>query len=59
MPPTDELADEELLSRIHPRDRESIGQLVRKYERELYGYLRRYGGDADLAVPGACRVKRR
>src|SRR5262249_7668190 len=29
--------------------REAFGQLVRRYERELYGYLRRYLGDANLA----------
>jgi RNA polymerase sigma-70 factor (ECF subfamily) len=28
---------------------EAFGALVRRYERELYGYLRRYLGDANLA----------
>src|SRR5437763_5763632 len=28
---------------------EAFGALVRRYERELYGYLRRYVGDATLA----------
>src|SRR5262249_49967049 len=28
---------------------EAFGALVRRYERELYGYLRRYLGDASLA----------
>src|SRR5580658_4052276 len=28
---------------------EAFGILVRRYERELYGYLRRYLGDANLA----------
>ena len=50
MPPPDELADEELLARIRSGEREWFGPLVRKYERELYGYLRRYVGDADLAA---------
>ncbi len=56
---TDQLSKEERLARIRSGEREWFGPLVRKYERELYGYLRRYVGDADLAVPGACRVKRR
>ncbi len=30
-------------------EREAFGALVRRYERELYGYLRRYLGDGDLA----------
>ena len=50
LPPPDELADEELLARIRSGEREWFGPLVRKYERELYGYLRRYVGDADLAA---------
>jgi RNA polymerase sigma-70 factor (ECF subfamily) len=29
--------------------REAFGVIVRRYERELYGYLRRYLGDGDLA----------
>ena len=29
--------------------RAAFGVLVRRYERELYGYLRRYVGDSDLA----------
>ncbi len=41
--------DEELLARVRAGDREWFGPLVRRYERELYGYLRRYVGDADLA----------
>ena len=46
-PPTD--SDEQLLARLREGDREVFGPLVRRYERELYGYLRRYVGDDDLA----------
>jgi RNA polymerase sigma-70 factor (ECF subfamily) len=42
-------SDEELLLRFRKGEREAFGQLVRRYERELYGYLRRYLGDANLA----------
>ena len=41
--------DEQLLARLREGDREVFGPLVRRYERELYGYLRRYLGDDDLA----------
>ena len=41
--------DEQLLARIRDGDREVFGPLVRRYERELFGYLRRYVGDDDLA----------
>jgi RNA polymerase sigma-70 factor (ECF subfamily) len=41
--------DEELLARFRRGQREAFGALVRRYERELYGYLRRYLGDGDLA----------
>jgi RNA polymerase sigma-70 factor (ECF subfamily) len=41
--------DEDLLARFRNGQREAFGQLVRRYERELYGYLRRYLGDANLA----------
>ena len=50
--PTDPLktcTDEELLERFRRGQREAFGFLVRRYERELYGYLRRYVGDGDLA----------
>src|SRR6516225_10894902 len=47
-PPAD-CTDEELLARFRRGQREAFGMLVRRYERELYGYLRRYLGDADLA----------
>lgn len=41
--------DEQLLARLRVGDREVFGPLVRRYERELFGYLRRYVGDDDLA----------
>jgi len=43
-------ADELLLLRYRDTGSRSVfEQLVRRYERELYSYLRRYLGDADLA----------
>jgi RNA polymerase sigma-70 factor (ECF subfamily) len=42
-------SDEELLLRFRRGQRDAFGTLVRRYERELYGYLRRYLGDASLA----------
>src|SRR5205807_10356765 len=50
--PSDSLttsSDEDLLARFSNGQREAFGQLVRRYERELYGYLRRYLGDTNLA----------
>lgn len=47
-PPTSE-TDENLLARLRDGEREAFGPLVRRYERELFGYLRRYLGDDDLA----------
>jgi RNA polymerase sigma-70 factor (ECF subfamily) len=41
--------DERLLLRLRAGEREVFGTLVRRYERELFGYLRRYVGDDDLA----------
>ncbi|HJZ59786.1 MAG TPA: RNA polymerase sigma factor [Gemmataceae bacterium] len=41
--------DENLLARLRAGEREVFGSLVRRYERELFGYLRRYLGDDDLA----------
>ena len=46
---TNPTTDEELLLRFKAGQTESFGQLVRRYERELYGYLRRYLGDEALA----------
>ncbi len=44
------MSDEELLSAYRDRaDRLAFEELVRRYERELYSYLRRYLGDAALA----------
>jgi RNA polymerase sigma-70 factor, ECF subfamily len=50
-PPDDltECSDEDLLARFQHGQREAFGALVRRYERELFGYLRRYLGDASLA----------
>lgn len=44
-----EYTDEELLAQFQEGQTESFGAIVRRYERELYGYLRRYLGDSDLA----------
>jgi RNA polymerase sigma-70 factor (ECF subfamily) len=42
-------SDEDLLVRFARGEREAFAVLVRRYERELYGYLRRYLGDGSLA----------
>ena len=42
-------SDEDLLTRFRRGETEAFGALVRRYERELYGYLRRYLGDPNLA----------
>ena len=42
-------SDESLLARLRDGERDVFGPLVRRYERELFGYLRRYLGDDDLA----------
>lgn len=53
--PGNALSDEEILTRLHGGQK-SVGELdlfaelVRRYERELYGYLRRYLGRDDLAA---------
>lgn len=47
--PLSQHSDEELLNRFRKGQRDVFGTLVRRYQRELYGYLRRYLGDADLA----------
>ena len=52
MNPSDTLtrcSDEELLGCFRRGQREAFGVLVRRYEGELYGYLRRYLGDGNLA----------
>jgi RNA polymerase sigma-70 factor (ECF subfamily) len=44
------LSDEELLMGYRESSEDSLFQeLVRRYERELYSYLRRYLGDAEMA----------
>jgi len=47
--PLHQCSDEELLRRFRQGQREVFGILVRRYERELFGYLRRYLGDSNLA----------
>src|SRR5262249_27931469 len=47
--PLTNCSDEDLLVRFCRGQTEAFGVLVRRYERELYGYLRRYLGDSDLA----------
>jgi RNA polymerase sigma-70 factor (ECF subfamily) len=42
-------SDEKLLARLREGERDAFGPLVKRYERELFGYLRRYLGDDDLA----------
>ncbi len=46
----DAWTDEELLLEYRSRgDRRAFEELVRRYERELFGYLRHYLGDAEMA----------
>lgn len=43
-------SDEQLLARyVQTSDPQCFNQLVQRYERELYSYLRRYLGDAEMA----------
>lgn len=42
-------SDEQLLARFRAGQTDAFGVLVRRYERELYGYLRRYLADGSLA----------
>jgi RNA polymerase sigma-70 factor (ECF subfamily) len=42
-------SDEDLLIQFGKGTKEAFGVLVRRYERELFGYLRRYLGDSTLA----------
>jgi RNA polymerase sigma-70 factor, ECF subfamily len=44
------MTDEELLQRLQAGEHDLFGTLVRRYERELYGYLYRRMGDAELAA---------
>jgi RNA polymerase sigma-70 factor (ECF subfamily) len=45
----DTCSDEELLIRFNRGESEAFNHLVHRYERELFGYLRRKLGDATLA----------
>jgi RNA polymerase sigma-70 factor (ECF subfamily) len=47
--PLNACTDEDLLRRFCAGQKEAFGVLLRRYERELYGYLRRYLGDSNLA----------
>lgn len=48
--PATEIADEELIRRFQvDGDRDAFEALVCRYERELFGYLRRYLHDAEMA----------
>src|SRR3982751_159114 len=45
-----DVPDEDLLERYRDlADRDAFAELVRRYERELYSYLKRYLGDASMA----------
>jgi RNA polymerase sigma-70 factor (ECF subfamily) len=48
--PRERYTDEQLLARLRDGEADLFGTLVRRYERELYGYLRRYVGDDELAA---------
>lgn len=43
------LSDEELVERLQQGESDLFGSLVKRYERELFGYLRRYLGDETAA----------
>jgi RNA polymerase sigma-70 factor (ECF subfamily) len=47
--PLSNCSDEELLGSFRRGKREAFGVLVRRYQGELFGYLRRYLGDSTLA----------
>lgn len=47
--PFADCSDEDLLALFRQGTREAFGALVRRYEGVLYGYLRRYLDDGDLA----------
>lgn len=42
-------SDEDLVLQFQGGDHEAFNALIHRYEKELYGYLRRYTGDASLA----------
>jgi RNA polymerase sigma-70 factor (ECF subfamily) len=43
------VSDEDLIRRVQQDDETAFETLVHRYEHELYGYLRRYLGDAEMA----------
>ena len=43
-------SDEDLLTSFRRGDTEAFGALLRRYEGELYGYLRRYLGSVSSVV---------
>ncbi len=47
--PRDGPSDEYLLAQVRAGEHSYLEDLIRRYERELYGYLRRYLGRDDLA----------
>ena len=47
--PLPSCSDEDLLTRFRKGEKEAFGVLLRRYERELYGYLHRYLGNSVLA----------
>jgi RNA polymerase sigma-70 factor, ECF subfamily len=47
--PLTSCSDEDLVTRFRGGDREAFGALLRRYERELFGYLHRYLGNSTLA----------
>lgn len=47
--PLSACSDEDLLVRFGRGQTDAFGVLLRRYERELFGYLRRYLGDSSLA----------
>jgi len=47
--PLTALSDEQLIASYRKGQREAFAVLVRRYQRELYGYLVRYLGDSSLA----------
>ncbi|MCS7166852.1 MAG: sigma-70 family RNA polymerase sigma factor [Gemmatales bacterium] len=44
-----QLSDEELMAQLQKGRKEALGELIRRYERELYIYLRRFTSDPILA----------
>lgn len=45
----EDVTDEQILERIQQGETDLFGPLIRRYEKELFGYLRRYLGDEALA----------